>query len=421
MKILFVVPYTPSLIRIRSYSMIRALASRGHEITVATLWETAAEKAGLAEIGNWGVRVISQHQSRARSLANSARVLLTPNPLQAHYCWNPKLSAHCTRLDAQGAFDVVHVEHLRGARYGLAIRHAPSAICHTPVVWDSVDCISHLFEQAAEHPGGLFGRWMTRFEIGRTRRFEAWLQTQFDHVLVTSPVDRQQLLKLAASLRSSSPGPDACRKRTRMAVDDRTADIAVIPMGVDLDYFVPTREVRQPLTLVFSGKMSYHANVAAVLHLAREIMPLVWSGQPDTVLWIVGKDPPPEVRRLAGIRIKVTGTVPDMRPYLSRATASVAPTPYGAGIQIKVLEAMACGTPVIASSQACSALSAERGKEVLVADDPGSFAGQVLEVLGDPALRSEVGMAGRHYVEREHRWETIIAHLEAIYDEVTSA
>jgi hypothetical protein len=94
-------------------------------------------------------------------------------------------------------FEIVHVEHLRGARYGFhvksAIRNPKSAI---PVVWDSVDCISYLFEQAARNSRRLKGRLMTSLELDRTRRYEGWLVRQFDRVLVTSPVDREALVRL---------------------------------------------------------------------------------------------------------------------------------------------------------------------------------------------------------------------------------
>jgi lipopolysaccharide/colanic/teichoic acid biosynthesis glycosyltransferase len=138
---------------------------------------------------------------------------------------------------------------------------------------------------------------------------------------------------------------------------------------------------------VFSGKMSYHANITAALQLLQGIMPRVWNVQPDARLLIVGKSPSRAILDLAhrhGGRVTVTGFVPDIRPYLCRATIAVAPISYGAGIQNKVLEAMACGTPVVASPRGASGLDARAGVELLVAEGARSQARDILRLLAQP-------------------------------------
>jgi glycosyltransferase involved in cell wall biosynthesis len=244
---------------------------------------------------------------------------------------------------------------------------------------------------------------MTRLELGRTSRFEPQLLAQFAHTLVTSPADRAALVELAVAAGKDNAG-DA---------------VSVLPNGVDLEYFTPDDEARLPATLVFSGKMSYHANVTAAQHLVREIMPRIWAQRPDVRVWIVGKDPTREVVALAhetgDAGVAVTGTVPDIRTYLRRATLAVAPVPYGAGIQNKVLEAMACGAPVVASGQAVSALTAQDGRDLLVAGDNAEFAQLVLALLDAPARRGTLSCAGRLYVEQNHAWPQIVADLEQVY------
>ena len=170
-----------------------------------------------------------------------------------------------------------------------------------------MDCISYLFEQAAARSSSLFGKWITRMELPRTRRYEGRLVNQFDRVLVTSAVDKAAFERVAAQHSPLSPLRKGCRRD----------EVVVLPNGVDLAYFTPSGEPREPDTLVFSGKMSYHANVTGALHLVHDIMPLVWQERPEVKVVIAGKDPPREVQRLAadrGARVTVTGTVPDMRP-----------------------------------------------------------------------------------------------------------
>jgi glycosyltransferase involved in cell wall biosynthesis len=412
MNILFIVPYAPTLIRVRPYNLIRFLARHGHRVTLATVWDTLPEFQSLDNLRAHGIEVIATPLNRAQTMWNALRTLPTPIPLQAAYCQTPTLrKAIAAKLEEQAAmgrkqdkaFDVVHVEHLRGAQYGLALKSQISDLrSRIPVVWDSVDCITYLFEQAAQQSQNLSSKLVTRWELGRTRRYEGWLVQQFDQVLVTSETDETALKQISnlGSLNSD------CK-------------ISVLSNGVDLEYFTPGNDARQVDTLVFSGKMSYHANVTAVLYLVKQVMPLVWAHRPDARLVIAGSQPTSAVRQLAldhPGRVEVTGYIPDLRLPLRRASLAVAPLIYGAGIQNKVLEAMACGTPVVASPLAVSALSKiQPGADCLIGITPQIFAEQVLRLMGDEALRERLGTAGRRYVEAHHNWDDIVAHLETIY------
>jgi glycosyltransferase involved in cell wall biosynthesis len=186
-----------------------------------------------------------------------------------------------------------------------------------------------------------------------------------------------------------------------------------------LGYFKPAEGIeRKNRDIVLSGKMSYHANITMVVGFVQDIMPQVWETHPDVQVWIVGKDPPQKLQALAqNPNIHVTGTVDDIRPYLQKATLSASPISYGAGIQNKVLEAMACATPVIATPQAVSALGVKAGEELLVASDANSFAENVIALLEEPERREEIGKAGRRFVERNHDWAVIAARLEDVYSQ----
>jgi glycosyltransferase involved in cell wall biosynthesis len=267
-----------------------------------------------------------------------------------------------------------------------------------PVIWDSVDCISHLFQQAAGQSQSFFGRFVTRFELPRTRRAEGNLICSFDHVLVTSGSDKNALLELAPRGREPSP-------------------ISVLPNGVDLEYFHPTSDVQREIaTIVFSGKMSYHANISMAKYLVSEIMPRVWKECPDARLVIVGKDPPADVRKFAqDARITVTGTVDDIRPFLWQATVSIVPLLYGAGIQNKILEAMATATPVITTARTLSALQAQPGRDILIAGDAAEFARKVLWVIKDKNLRQAIGDSALAYVKSHHDWNSITSRMVQIY------
>lgn len=403
MQVLLVVPYVPSLIRTRSLNLIRHLALRGHSISLFTLWADREERQDLERLTAWGVEAHAFPQPRSRSFLNCLMALPTRSPLQSVYCWNPDLartSADLLTPDRKPGIDLVHVEHLRGARYGL---HLKAITPNVPMVWDSVDCISYLFQQASGQSRSLLARLLTRMDLNRTRGHEGFLATQFDRILITSRADQEALQNLVPS--TSEPTP-----------------ISILPNGVDWEYFSEDLKVpRDPATIILSGKMSYHANVTMALYLVQEIMPWVWDKRHEVMVEIVGKDPPASLRALAqDTRVKVTGTVQDVRPHLQRATLSVVPLLYGAGSQFKVLEAMASGTPVVATPQAVQAFDSKPGRDCLIAEGPKGLAEQILRLLDDPGLRSSVGASGRRYVAENHPWAKSADRLEAIYREVLS-
>ena len=399
MRILFVVPYIPSRIRVRSYNIIRTLAALGHGVQLVALQPPEDRAASIDGLRSACAAIDVFPLSRARTLWNGLAALPTTRPLQAAYSHHPAAERHVRELVASGRFDLVHVEHLRGSLLAAGMQGVP-------IVFDSVDSITYLFEQASRCAPRLRQRMMARADLGRTRRFEARAPFRFDRVLVTSPIDRQAMGRYAGA-----------------AVDGR---IVVIPNGVDLDYFQPSTSDPEPATILFSGKLSYHANAAAALYLGREVMPLVWQACPEAKVSFVGKGPGSAIRALAADpRVEVTGYVEDMRPYFARATVAATPLLYGAGTQYKALEAMASGVPVVATARVVAGLQAEAGRDLLVGDSARALAEQIVRVIRDAALRRSLAAAGRRYVERCHDliiiWHRLVEVYEAVADRGTSA
>ncbi len=429
MNILYITPYTPTRVRVRPYNLLRTLVEHGHKVVLATVWTTDEEKQGLPELESLGIAVTARPLPLWRSPMNALFAITHALPLQATFSWQPDLARAVANTLHNTNIDVVHVEHLRGARYGLYAQSQLRRFDRSPpVIWDSVDCISYLFAQAARYSRSRKARLMAQLELKRTQHFEGWLVNQFDQTLVTSHTDQIMLEELSQKaphflLRNGQPS-EACTRFGQLG----HSTVQLVANGVDLAYFTPDDSTRHQARLVFTGKMSYHANVTAAIHLIKDIMPLVWANRPDVEVWLVGKDPPAEVLALASPptdridchrdhpgQVVVTGTVPDLRPYLRQATLAVAPIPYGAGIQNKVLESMACGTPVVVSCQAATAIHAQPEREFLVAKDANTFAETILHLLESPDRRAQIGSAGRAFVERCHSWHTAVEQLEKIY------
>jgi glycosyltransferase involved in cell wall biosynthesis len=401
MKIAFVVPYVPNLIRTRPYNLIVQLAALGHEVEVFTVGSGAQDLQDVDALRKKCKAVHFFRQPAWRSLWNSALAVPSRQPLQTVYSWHDGMAQALAERIMRKEFDVVHVEHLRGSRYASFIK---TKYLSMPVVWDSVDCIIHLFQQAAGQSSSFFGKFVTRFELPRTRKAEGNLICSFDHTLVTSSADKEALLALKPDDRVAAP-------------------MSVLPNGVDLDYFQPNSEVqREPETIVFSGKMSYHANIAMVKFLVTEIMPQVWAHRPTARLIVVGKDPSSEIKDFGkNPLITITGTVDDIRPFLWRAGVSVVPLLYGAGIQNKILEAMSTGTPVVTTTRTLSALEALPGEDILTADTAETFSLEILRLMEDENLRSKIGAAGLAYVQKKHAWKNIASRLVEVYQQASSS
>ena len=168
MNVLFVVPYAPTPVRTRPYNLLRSLVRRGQSLTLATLWQNESELHALRDLEQDGIRVLAAPLTRSRAMRNDLRALFSAAPLQAAHCWQSALAARLqilvtkSRSASSNGIDIVHVEHLRGVRYGLMLKSL------APTLWDSVDCISHLFEQASRFSAGRLTRWMAGFELRRT-------------------------------------------------------------------------------------------------------------------------------------------------------------------------------------------------------------------------------------------------------------
>ena len=189
--------------------------------------------------------------------------------------------------------------------------------------------------------------------------------------------------------------------------------IGVVPNGVDSVFFSPAHMLASPFaarekTVVFTGAMDYWPNVDGVEWFVKEVLPRLRAAWPRLKFYIVGRSPAASVRALASADIHVSGTVPDVRPYLKHADVVVAPLRLARGIQNKILEAMAMSKAVIASDSCAGALDARAGSEFLTARGAGEFANQVDALLREPARAGAIGAAARAAVVARYSWA---AHL----------
>jgi sugar transferase (PEP-CTERM/EpsH1 system associated) len=388
LRVLFVTPYVPSSVRIRPLALIRELARRGHQVTLACLVQPAWEARYLPEVAPHCEAVHPVHLKRFEPYPRLLMSLASPVPLSVAYCDSPALKQTISQLLARNGFDLVHTEFVRAAPATIDLNGHPK-------VFDLVDCTTLVYRRSisASHIP-LIQRIVSFIEWVKMRDYEGRVLRHYDQVLISSPVDRKEL-------------------RLELPVE-------VLPNGVDPDFFVFHDGDKSDAEIIFLGKMSYYVNVASVMWFYMKVFPLIRKERPHTRLVIVGRNPTKKITSLmSDPSVEVTGTVTDVRPFLQRASVAICPMVSGAGIQNKMLEAMAVGTPCVATSLACQALQVEPGKEVIIANKPEDFAQGVMALLDQPGMRRDISFAARSYVECYHDWKAVGAKLEHIYTNLT--
>jgi glycosyltransferase involved in cell wall biosynthesis len=228
-------------------------------------------------------------------------------------------------------------------------------------------------------------------------------------------------LKLTDYLRRVLPRFAACTVASpaeqailRQALPEYHA-VSVIPNALDLSRYAGDFGSPQPDTLIFSGALAYHANLDALRYFLADAYPLVRRAIPNVRLRVTGDNRAVDLSRLPDLAgVEFTGYLDDIRPALAQSWASVVPLRLGGGTRLKILEAMALGTPVISTSKGAEGLAVTDGESLLLADSPADFASQVTAVLRSPGLREHLARGGRQLVAGSYDWRAVGAKLEEV-------
>jgi glycosyltransferase involved in cell wall biosynthesis len=196
-----------------------------------------------------------------------------------------------------------------------------------------------------------------------------------------------------------------------------------VATGVDLDYFRRPANAPRAADLVFVGSMDWLPNSDGVNYFVREILPLIWRRKPDCKLAVVGRSPSPDMQALARQepRIRVTGTVPDVRPWLWGASASIVPLRIGGGTRLKIYEAMAAGTATVSTTIGAEGLDISHPANIRLADTPDAFAEQCLTLLQDVHQRESVAAHALELVASRFSWDIVAAEFEKLLPLVNRA
>ncbi|MGH8642711.1 MAG: TIGR03087 family PEP-CTERM/XrtA system glycosyltransferase [Burkholderiales bacterium] len=372
--------------KIRPFNTIKHLSAAGHKVTVVSLARSpdeAREGAGIAG------HCAHYEMAHVRDPIQFARMLLrvpTSTPSSLGFFYSPALAGRVRDLLARERFDLIFVHCSSVAQYVAGVRGIPKIL-------DFGDMDSQKWlEYARYKPVPLSAvYWLEGRKLEREERRLARL---FDLCTATTRAEWETLEGYG----------------TGAATD-------WFPNGVDTDYFAPAGAAYEADTICFVGRMDYYPNQECMFDFCANSLPLIRARRPQTRLVVVGADPSRAVRKLGELPgITVTGSVPDVRPYLSRSALMVAPLNIARGTQNKILEAMASGVPVVVSRAAAGGVDATANDHLLVAGTQVEYAAAVLQILERPAERQRLSLAGRARVLSNHAWHRSMRRLDGIID-----
>lgn len=328
---------------------------------------------------------------RWRVLLNMlVRIFSDPHPYISRI-WSPKMAEAVDRRLAEETYDVVLFQLVQSAQFRPDWYQGPT-------IWNLEDPLA-LKIQRMLSTDPWYSRPLHRNLVNRLISYDTTQGPRFGRVTFVNKEDAADYKAIVNHARTDW-----------------------IPHGIDdVPCHLPEEIPRQRGMIVITGNMFHMPNVDGVEFFCRKIFPLICEREPSANLWLVGARPVRRVKKWArNSRIKVTGYVPDVRVYLRRAMVSACPVRLKIGTQTKILEALACATPVVTTSAGNHGIGASSGEHLYVADDPSEFAGRVVELLRGEKWQ-ELSQKGRQFVQDNFTWSQSALKLERILEQLSAA
>jgi glycosyltransferase involved in cell wall biosynthesis len=381
-------PYPPDNgSKIRAYNLLRHLAA-AHEITLLSFMQHESQSSLIPAIEPFcqQVRVTPEIPFQPQGL-RSALALLSPRPRSVVQTFNPTMARMVRDAQRQVQFDLVLALQIKAAPYALLVDTVPRILeeLEVTIAYEDFSRRRSLWQRVRR---GM--HWL------KFRRYARHLLERFDACTVVSEEELSRVETFAAP----------CR-------------LAVVPNAIDVSQYVASEAQPQPSSLIHTGALTYWANYDAVDYFVSAIYPLIKSAVPEAVFRITGDTAGVPLEKLqTGDGVVFTGYLQSVQPAIANSWACVVPLRVGGGTRFKVLEALALGTPVVATSKGVEGLGFTHDREVLIADDPQAFARHTIALLLDPDLRERLAQAGRKVVAERYDWCTVAAKLDTLLEAV---
>lgn len=369
--------------KLRAYHQVRLLAKR-HEVHLVCLDDTGASSETKAHLSGIVKSLHIIPLKKGLIAWNMMKGFFSEKPFQVHYFTQSQAVSKVNKIIDDVLPDHIYCQLIRVAEY---VKHRHDI----PKTLDYMDALNAGVRRRVEG-ASFIKKYFIKEEAQRLVRYENIIFDYFDHHTIISSQDKELIFH---------------KDRQR---------IAVIPNGVDSDYFYPASEEAPKFDIVFTGNMNYPPNIDGARRLALEILPLLKNKNRHVTLQIAGATPAREVLELREVDgVTVTGWVEDIRKSYANAYIFVAPMRIGSGLQNKLLEAMSMGLPCITTSLAANAFTISQQEAFIVSDSNEEIVTAIERLLSDEALRKEFSQRGRSLIEKDFRWSATIDMLEKVF------
>lgn len=395
MKILMLTPYLPYPLlsggQIRTYNLLKKLASK-YDVTLFALIKEESERQYLDELQKYCKKVrLFKRSKRPFTLKNIFQTAVSTFPFLVIRNYVPEATRALKEELAKEKYDLIHAETF------YMMPHIPQTKVPVILVEQTIEYLG--YDSFAEKSKIPFLKSLLRVDVNKIRRWEEFYWNSCTRLIAMSNEDKEFIGKV---------------------VND-PKKIDVVSNGVDVAWFAEKNKKLPAIPTVLSvGTFNWLPNVEAVKFLVQEVWPKIKAKMPETKLWIVGNAPTQEIfeYQRKDTSITITGGIPDIRDAFAGAHVLVAPVFSGKGTRYKILEAMASGTPVVATKIAVEGLGVEHGVHVLTSNTAEGIADLALTVLQDPALQKQLAENGRRFIESRYDWKYIAEKLDGIYKDL---
>jgi glycosyltransferase involved in cell wall biosynthesis len=375
--------------QIRTLEILRHLRRR-HEIHYVAIedpaypeaWKTAGEYASRS----YPFRHPIPSKNSIAFAWQVARHWFSDMPLAVSRFYSPELGRFLEGLIARQPFDRAVVDHLAPTSYFPDLSRS---------LFFQHNVETMIWRRHVEHAQDPFRRLYFRRQAERMFEYERRACRAAGHIVAVSSIDAGLMRKLFGVTRVSE-----------------------VPTGVNLDYFAPPPSARSAADLVFVGSMDWLPNVDGIVWFVREVLPLIRRKRPECSVAVVGRSPSPRITALheQDPAVMVTGTVPDVRPYLWGAAVSIVPLRIGGGTRLKIYESMAARIPVVSTAVGAEGLEVSPPHNILIADSPQDFASACLALLEDRQTARRQAGAAWEMIASRFTWERVARCFEQVLE-----
>lgn len=389
MKILYVTlrpPYPPFKgDQLIAYNQIRQLSQMGYKVNLITFISNEDEESELKKnFDSYCNSIYCFKLNKLKILLNSLYMIINYKPIQVNMFYFAKIKKQVEKICFELNPDIIHIQTIRSAEYFKNI--------DKPKTIDLIDALSLNMKRRANNENILV-RWIFRLESKLLYNYEKRVIDLYDKVILVSENDKLYL---------------------------NDSDIEVNPNGtyINKDLLQKYAKIQKEKIIIFHGNMGYFPNVDAILTFVRDIWPVIVKRYPEYKFYIVGKDPIEKIRKLNGINnITVTGFVPDICEYLIKASIGVYPLNSGTGMQNKILEALACGLPSVATPLAIQGIKGITSNELYIANNKEEIINGLIQLIENEDLRIKYSKTGQSFIFKNYSWEKNALNLVRIWQE----